>query len=169
MEQNVNNKIELKDRLISFYNNNKLKIYVFFLTLIIILFSTVLFKVNKDKKNILIAEKYIEAGLYLASDKKNQSKNLYEEIILSKNSFYSILALNIILEKNLISDKKIILNYFKILEKIKNSKEQTDLIKFRKALYLIKINNTQEGKEILKNLIEEQSALKQLVEEIMFE
>jgi|TARA_B110000211_G_scaffold76635_1_gene89862 hypothetical protein len=169
MEQNVNNKIELKDRLISFYNNNKLKIYVFFLTLIIILFSTVLFKVNKDKKNILIAEKYIEAGLYLASDKKNQSKNLYEEIILSKNSFYSILALNIILEKNLISDKKIILNYFKILEKIKNSKEQTDLIKFRKALYLIKINNTQEGKEILKNLIEEESALKQLVEEIMFE
>ena len=169
MEQNVNNKIELKDRLISFYNNNKLKIYVFFLTLIIILFSTVLFKVNKDKKNILIAEKYIEAGLYLASDKKNQSKNLYEEIILSKNSFYSILALNIILDKNLISDKKIILNYFKILEKIKNSKEQTDLIKFRKALYLIKINNTQEGKEILKNLIEEESALKQLVEEIMFE
>ena len=169
MEQNVNNKIELKDRLISFYNNNKLKIYVFFLTLIIILFSTVLFKVNKDKKNILIAEKYIEAGLYLASDKKNQSKNLYEEIILSKNSFYSILALNIILEKNLISDKKIILNYFKILEKIKNSKEQTDLIKFRKALYLIKINNTEEGKEILKNLIEEESALKQLVEEIMFE
>ena len=169
MEQNVNNNIELKDRLISFYNNNKLKIYVFFLTLIIILFSTVLFKVNKDKKNILIAEKYIEAGLYLASDKKNQSKNLYEEIILSKNSFYSILALNIILEKNLISDKKIILNYFKILEKIKNSKEQTDLIKFRKALYLIKINNTQEGKEILKNLIEEESALKQLVEEIMFE
>ena len=169
MEQNVNNKIELKDRLISFYNNNKLKIYVFFVTLIIILFSTVLFKVNKDKKNILIAEKYIEAGLYLASDKKNQSKNLYEEIILSKNSFYSILALNIILEKNLISDKKIILNYFKILEKIKNSKEQTDLIKFRKALYLIKINNTQEGKEILKNLIEEESALKQLVEEIMFE
>ena len=169
MEQNVNNKIELKDRLISFYNNNKLKIYVFFVTLIIILFSTVLFKVNKDKKNILIAEKYIEAGLYLASDKKNQSKNLYEEIILSKNSFYSILALNIILEKNLISDKKIILNYFKILEKIKNSKEKTDLIKFRKALYLIKINNKQEGKEILKNLIEEESALKQLVEEIMFE
>ena len=55
------------------------------------------------------------------------------------------------------------------MEKIKNSKEQTDLIKFRKALYLIKINNTQEGKEILKNLIEEESALKQLVEEIMFE
>ena len=74
MEQNVNNKIELKDRLISFYNNNKLKIYVFFVTLIIILFSTVLFKVNKDKKNILIAEKYIEAGLYLASDKKKSIK-----------------------------------------------------------------------------------------------
>ena len=113
--------------------------------------------------------KYIEAGLYLASDKKNQSKDLYEEIILSKNEFYSILALNTILEKNLISDKEIILDYFNILEKITNSKEQTDLIKLRKALYLIKINNTQEGKEILKKLIQEESTLKQLVEELMFE
>ena len=169
MEQNVNNKIDLKDRLISFYNNNKLKIYIIIVTLIIILFSTVLLKINKEKKNSIVAEKYIEAGLYLASDKKNQSKDLYEEIILSKNEFYSILALNTILEKNLISDKEIILDYFNILEKITNSKEQTDLIKLRKALYLIKINNTQEGKEILKKLIQEESTLKQLVEELMFE
>jgi hypothetical protein len=169
MEQNVNNKIDLKDRLISFYNNNKLKIYIIIVTLIIILFSTALLKINKEKKNSIVAEKYIEAGLYLAADKTNQSKDLYEEIILSKNEFYSILALNTILEKNLISDKEIILDYFNILEKITNSKEQTDLIKLRKALYLIKINNTQEGKEILKKLIQEESTLKQLVEELMFE
>tara|TARA_B100000767_G_scaffold274377_1_gene307159 strand:+ start:1053 stop:1562 length:510 start_codon:yes stop_codon:yes gene_type:complete len=167
MEQNVDNKIELKDRLVSFYNNNKLKIYIIIMSLVIILFSTTLLKINKDKKNSLIAEKYIEAGLYLASNKKNQSKDLYEEIILSKNAFYSILALNTILEKNLVSNKKIILDYFNILEKTNNSKEQTDLIKLRKALYLIKINNTQEGNEILEKLIEEESTLKKLIEEIM--
>ena len=50
MEQNVNNKIDLKDRLISFYNNNKLKIYIIIVTLIIILFSTALLKINKEKK-----------------------------------------------------------------------------------------------------------------------
>ena len=154
MEQNVDNKIELKDRLVSFYNNNKLKIYIIIMSLVIILFSTTLLKINKDKKNSLIAEKYIEAGLYLASNKKNQSKDLYEEIILSKNAFYSILALNTILEKNLVSNKKIILDYFNILEKTNNSKEQTDLIKLRKALYLIKINNTQEGNESLEKLCE---------------
>ena len=31
---------------------------------------------------------------------------MFEEIILSKNKFYSILALNIIVEKNLMLDEK---------------------------------------------------------------
>ena len=52
-----------------------------------------------------------------------KNKNSFREIILSKNSFYGILALNLILEKNLISDKNQILNYFEILIKNRQSKE----------------------------------------------
>ena len=58
----------------------------------------------------------------LASGNKTESVNIYEKIILSKNKFYSLLALNTILEKNLISDTDKILNYFFLVEEKLNLK-----------------------------------------------
>jgi hypothetical protein len=167
MEQNKNNKIELKDRLISFYNTNKIKIYIFIGILLLIIFSMAFITISNEKNNILIGNKYIKAGLYLTSGKKDQSKNLYEEIIFSKNKFYSILALNKLLENNLISDKNKILNYFQIVEKINISQEQHDLIVFKKALYLLKISNNKNGNELLENLIKNNSKLNSLAKEIL--
>tara|TARA_B100001057_G_scaffold469001_1_gene528880 strand:- start:1002 stop:1511 length:510 start_codon:yes stop_codon:yes gene_type:complete len=169
MEQKINNKIALKDKLISFYQTNKYKLFVFTIILIIAFISIFILKINSEKKNSLVAEKYIRAGLYLAENKRDQSKNLYEEIILSKNKFYSALALNKILEKDLISDKNKILNYFLIIEKINKSEERDDLLIFKKALYLIKIGNIKEGNSLLKNLIDKESALKILAKEIISE
>ena len=123
--------------------------------------------ISNEKNNILIGNKYIKAGLYLTSGKKDQSKNLYEEIIFSKNKFYSILALNKLLENNLISDKNKILNYFQIVEKINISQEQHDLIVFKKALYLLKISNNKNGNELLENLIKNNSKLNSLAKEIL--
>ena len=167
MEQNTEKKKELKDKIILFYNRkNKLInaiIFIFVLAIIIGIF----YSANVKKKNNLIAEKYIEAGLHLTSNKKEKSKILYEEIILSKNKFYSILALNNILENNLILDKDIILKYFQIVEATNNSKEYKDLIILKKALYLIKIGNTQNGNLLLNNLISNESKLKFLAEEIL--
>ena len=54
-----------------------------------------------NKKNDLISEKYIKAGIFLSTNNNKESLQLFEDIILSKNNFYSILALNTILEKNL--------------------------------------------------------------------
>ena len=167
MEQNVDNKIEFKSKLDNFYNTNKIKIYAFFCILIILVISTIYIKINNEKKNALIAQKYIEAGLYLSSDQKEKSKNIYEEIILSKNKFYSILALYSIIEKDLITDQKKILNYFEIIEKIKKEDEQVDIINFKKALYLIKSGNIDKGQLILKKLIENESKIKALAEEII--
>ena len=62
-----------------------------------------------------------------------------------------MLALNIIIEKNLISDQNKILNYFNYIEKQIKSKEQLDLIAFKKALYLLKNNNPKEANKLLKN------------------
>lgn len=169
MEQNVNNKLALKDKLISFYNTNKYKLFVITSLLIIIFISIFFLKINSEKNNSLVAEKYIKAGLYLSENKRDQSKNLYEEIILSKNKFYSILALNNILENNLITDKKKILDYFLLVEKVNKSEESSDLLIFKKALYFIKIGNIKEGNDLLKNLIEKESALKILAQEIISE
>ena len=87
--------------------------------------------------------------------------------MLAKNNFYSILALNTIIEKNLISNKGEILKYFEILEKSNVTKEQKNLIKFKKALYLIKESDTKNGNNLLKDLIDDNSSLKSIAEEII--
>ena len=118
MDQELNNKIEFKDKIITLLKENKRKIIIFLLIIFSIIFSFVFFKINEEKKKLIVSEKYTQAGIYLSSDNKQKAKELLEEIILSKNSFYSILSLNIILEKELESDQDKILSYFNLLKKI---------------------------------------------------
>ncbi len=167
MEQSIENKTELKTKLLNFYNSNKVKIYFLIFIIILILISFTFIKYKNEKNNTIVAEKYIEAGLNLTSNQKDKAKKIYEEIIYSKNNFYSILALNTILEKNLISDNDKILKYFEILEKSSSLKSQKDLITLKKALYLIKENDTQNGNNLLKELIENKSSLEPIAQEIL--
>jgi hypothetical protein len=167
MDQSLDNKIKFKDRLLNFYKINKVKIFIFILILILLLISLIFIKYKKERENILVSEKYIQAGIYLAANEINNAKETYIEILLSKNNFYSILALNTIIEKNLISNKDEILKYFEILEKLNVTKEQKNLIKFKKALYLIKESDTKNGNNLLKDLIDNNSSLKSIAEEII--
>jgi|TARA_B110000914_G_C15496338_1_gene463463 hypothetical protein len=167
MEQNLNKKIELKDKLVALYTENKLKIY-FIIGILLIIFITIIFiNINNEKKNNYISEKYVQAGLFLASDNKEKSKDLYKEIIFSKNKFYSTLSLYTLLEKDLETDNNQVLDYFKIVEKLTKSKSQKDLLIFKKALYLIKISNIQEGNDLLTTLVASDSELKNIAEEIL--
>ena len=169
MIPNTENKLDLKRQLINFWQKNKTKILIFGLILIIIISFVIYFNYKNKNKNILIADKYVRAGLYLESNQKNNAKVLYEEIILSKNKFYSILALNAILEKDLILDENKILNYFEVLENSISSKENKDIIKLKKALYLIKLSKIKEGNDLLRGLIEQDSNLKTIAEELLKE
>ena len=166
MIPNTENKLDLKRQLINFWQKNKTKILIFGLILIIIVSLVIYFNYKNKNKNILIADKYVKAGLYLASNQKDNAKVLYEEIILSKNKFYSILALNTIVEKSLINDDKKILKYFEILESLDFQEEKQDLIIFKKALFYFKISKNNEGRNLLKKLIEKNSKFKSLAEEI---
>tara|TARA_Y200000002_G_C22644555_1_gene648549 strand:- start:98 stop:607 length:510 start_codon:yes stop_codon:yes gene_type:complete len=167
MEQSLENKPIFKNRLINFYNLNKLKIISFIIILVIVMISFIFVKHYNEKNNILIAEKYIEAGLSLRSENREEAKKIYQEIILSKNKFYSILALNNIIEKNLIADKEKILEYFNILEKSAFSKNQKDLIILKKALYLIKHSDVQMGENLLQELIDKDSHIRKLAEDLL--
>ena len=169
MEESIENKLQIKNRLINFYNNNKVKILTLIFIVILSLCFLTFLNYNKEKKNILIAEKYVEAGLYLASNKKEDAIKFYEEIILSKNKFYSILALNVILEKNLIKDYSKILKYFLILEESISDDAQEDLIIFKKALYMINGPDKQQGTKILNELFEKDSKLKFIIRDILKE
>ena len=166
MEQNLENKTEVKDRLQNLFLQNRKKIFIFLIGVIIIIISLIFYQNYEKKQNILAAEKYVRAQIQLSLN-KNDAKNLLEEIILSKNKFYSILALNTIIEKKLSDDSVKILNFFEIVEDINYSEEKKDLIIFKKALYLLKISKIKEGNDLLNNLIKKDSRIKTLAEEII--
>mgnify|MGYP001284225084 CR=1 FL=1 len=167
MDKNVEIKQEPKNKFIQFYNQNKIKFLVLIFLIILIAFSIIFINQNNKKKNEKIAEKYVQAGIYLSNNKEKEATIMFEEIILNKNKFYSILALNTIIEKNLIKQEEKILNYFEILENLNYSDEKSDLITFKKALFFMKISKDKEGKELLKKLIKNKSKLKKLAEEII--
>ena len=168
MDQELdNNKLELKDRIFLFFKKNKFKILIFFIILFIFLIIVIVQNIIKEKENNLISEKYVQAGLYLSSGEKERSFKIFEEIILSKNNFYSVLALNTILEKELTKDKEKILGFFKIAEQLDIDRNRKDLIAFKKALYLLKDSDFEDGNKILRKLIETESELKIYAEEIL--
>ena len=167
MEQSLDKKPELKDAIQSFFNNNKKKVFLFIFIVIAITILLFVWKDNNHKKNILISEKYTKAQLLLSNNEKEAATKHYEEIVLSKNKFYSVLALNVILEKELIKDKKKILDFFNSIENLSHKEANIDLIHFKKALYFLKDSKSDEGNKLLKKLIEKESSLKIIAQEIL--
>lgn len=167
MEYNTDNQIELKDRILSFYKENKLKIKIITLSLIILVISIFLIEINKSKKNEQISEKYISAGVLYLENKRAQAKETYEEILMSKNSFYTMLALSEILEKNLEEDKAKLIKYFDKVEKLQKTKEQKNILIIKKALFLSNNSQEDEANKLLQELIDSNSELKDLAEEIL--
>ena len=167
MEQNAENKVDFKNRSINFYILHKIKILTLAIILIIFFILVIFLNYKNEKDNELVAENYIKAGIYLASNKKKDAIEIYDNIILGKNDFYSILSLNTIIEKNLISDQKTIIKYFEILEDKISNREQENLILLKKALYLIKIGDFQNGNNLLKSLAERDTILKTVVQDLL--
>lgn len=165
MDQSLDNK-DLKTKLISIFKKNKIKILILIFLVIICFFLYLFITESAKKKNILISEKYIAAGILLSKGENEKAKKYLEEIISSGNGIYTLLALNSILEKNLILDKKKIIDIFSKLENKNLSDEQLDLVLFKKALYLSKLNDNS-SKEIFSSLIKKNSKLKNLAEEII--
>ena len=145
--------IETKSSLIFFVKENKIKLIVLLSILILSIFSYLFLKAIEEKKNIVASEQYIEASLLISANENTNALNLLDEIIRKKNKFYSILALNKIIENNLQKDKTKVLNYFKIVEKLSIPEDTKDLLKFKKALYLIKNSSEKDGNKILNDLI----------------
>ena len=169
MEQNFEGKLDIKRKLTDFLNENRLKIFTLITIIIFIFISIKYVQYTNVKKNELIAEKYIQAGLYLSSNKAEKAKKLYIDIILEKNDFYSVLALNTLIEKNLISDKDKILEFFQTIEKLSLTKSSSDLLILKKSLYLLKNSDKQAGIKLLKELVDDNSSLKHIAEELLAE
>ena len=167
MDQDKEKNIEFIDKFKLFFVEQKIKIILICSAFIIILITFAVTKIFQERKNILISEKFIKANIFLSSENKDKSKELYEEIIKSKNKFYSILALNMILEKRLENNEDKIIKYFDILQDLSIPSDQKDLLIFKKALYLIQISKTEEGKNLLRKLSNSESYLKNISNQIL--
>ncbi len=167
MDQNKDKQVEISERLRLFFVRQKIKIVLITSTIFLLFISFSIMKIYKERENILISEKFIQANIFLSSENKKKSLEIYDEIIKSKNSFYSILALNTILEKKLENDEEKIINYFNILQDLSIPNEQKDLLMFKKALFLIQISKINEGKNLLKKLSNSNSFLKNISDQIL--
>ena len=135
----------------------------------ILLTSIIFLQAYYEKKNNQVSELFINAGILYTQDEKDGAKKIYEDILKSNNSFYSTLALNNILEKGLENNDDKILEYFDIIEKLQKNKEQKDILKFKKALFLLKKFKKEEAKIILNELVKSDSKIKNLAEDILAE
>jgi len=142
-------------------------IFTFIFALLIIIISLFFLNYIKDKKNEEVSENYIKAGVHFTSGEKEKSKKIYKDVVNSKNEFYSVLALNSIIENNLEEDNEEILKLFKIVEGLKMDKEQKNLIKLKKALFMIKISQYEEGKKLLNEIVSSNSIWKEAALQIL--
>ena len=143
--------------------------WLFFLAILISLILITLLQAYHEKKNNQVSELFINAGIFYTQDEKDRSKKIYEEILKSNNSFYSTLALNNIIEKDLEKSDDKILEYFDKIEKLQKNKEQKDILKFKKALFLLKKFKNEEAKIILNELVKSDSKIKNLADDILAE
>ena len=112
------------EKIENFLRKNK-NILLIILTLIIFfLIGISYFNYYQKSKNEKVSEKFVQAGIYLSLNQQEKSKKIYKEIIKSKNKFYSLLALNSIIDNDLEQNSEEVLELFNIVENTKAEKEQ---------------------------------------------
>ena len=166
MENEIENKSGTIHKLTDFLIKKKKIIISFFIIIVFFTAGIIYFNFYKEKQNKEISEKYIKAGILLSSEKQQKSKKIYLDIIESKNKFYSILALNNIIENDLETNSDEVLKLFNLVENIKINNDQRDLVKIKKALYLLKISKNKEANNLLEQIIADDSKWKNIALEL---
>jgi len=162
MENEINNKTSFYNSIENFVKKNKKNVIVNLIVIISCLLATILFHYYQENQNKKISEEYVKAGIYLTQNNKEKSKDIYKDIIFKKNKFYSYLSLNNIIENKLIKNNDEILELFEVLEKIDKDKEQQNLVKLKKALFLMQISKKKEAMLIFDSIISSNSIWKEI-------
>ena len=154
------------EKIENFVGKNKNILLIILTLTVFALIGISYFNYYQNSKNEKVSEKFVQAGIYLSLNQNEKSKKIYKEIIKSKNKFYSLLALNNIIDNDLEKNNEEILELFTIVENSKIEKEQKNLVKLKKALYLIKISKDNEGDKLLNEIISDNSIWKETASEI---
>jgi len=136
LKKNIQNKI-------SDYIKYNFKKIIVLLILLIVFLLTYIFYINlKKESEIRLSEKYTQASIQFKQNNINESKLLLENVIDKGHKFYSPLALYFVIDNNLETDPlKIISLFDKILKISSIDKENLNLIKIKKAIFLFNVND----------------------------
>ena len=130
------------DKVINFARQYLKLIIATLVSVLIFLFCFLFYKNLQERNNIKIAEQYTQASLLVKQKKIQESKLLLESIVNKNHRFYSPMALYLIIDNNIVSEKIKIISFFdKVLNNNSIDKENLNLIKIKKAVYLIGLDN----------------------------
>ena len=125
---------------------------------LLVAFTIFFLNMRQHKENIQISNNFNTARILLQNDKKSQSLKIFKEIVKKNNKFYSVLSLNLILDNELEKEKLEIDRLFKIIISNKKiDKENINLIKIKKALYLSTYGNEKDMLETLNPIVNSKS------------
>ena len=113
---------------------------------------TILYLNYKNQKDLIhISEQYYKAQILIEKKNNNQAKLILENIIAKKSKLYSPLSLYLIIDLKLESNSLKVIELFDEVLKIKKiGKEDRNLIKIKKALY---ISNNNDEEQIILDLL----------------
>jgi len=149
---------------IKIFLKKNIKILIILIIVIFILLCSFLFYKNiQDKNNIKVAESFTQASILVKQKKIEESKLLLENIINKNHQFYSPLALYLLIENNIEKEPLKIITFFdKILENNSSDEENLNLIKIKKAVYLINLDEENLIVETLNPIINSSSVWRKI-------
>ena len=143
-----------KTKLRKFYESNKIIIFSLIFVITISVATLTIISSIKEKKKIIIGEKYITAKIYVKDGQLKKAREILKSIIQEDDETYSILAFYLILNENLVVEKNELINLFDhILENNKINDEQKKLVIFKKGLFQSNFANETELLNTLKPVI----------------
>ena len=149
------------ERIKNFIINNKKKLISLIIAFIILIISFYSYQIYLDKKREDISNRYNSAIIDYDTANKSKIKLILKDIITSKDTTYSPLALYFIIDNNLIDDKNEINRFFDILiDKTSLDIEIKNLIIYKKALFNADQINEIELLNILNPLLNSDSVWK---------
>ena len=124
------------ERIKNFFQKNKKTLIFTIVIFIVSLISFYTFQIFKDKKKVLISNKYNTAIIEYNDLNKAQTTSDLIDVIDDQDSTYSPLALYFIIDNNLIDDRAKINELFDILINIRSlESEIKNLIIYKKGLF----------------------------------
>ena len=124
------------EKIKNFLLKNAKLISFFIIALLLVIIGFYTYQIFQDQKRVSISNKYNSAVIEYNENERLKTISELKEVVKSRDSTYSPLALYFIIDNNLVSDKKKINNLFEIIiNETSLDDEIKNLVILKKALF----------------------------------